>query len=100
MKKRLIPIATATAALCLALTPPALAAQKSGTATCPALVVGGISAYSIQGVRTQFMYLSVGTQEVAGFGQTRFDLDTNLKTAFWYASSNSLQSAKGYCMPG
>lgn len=72
---------------------------SSGAAQYPALVVGGISAYSEQRVPTNFMYMKVGSTIKSGTGRSRFDINTNLSRAFWYAESPSLRTADGFCDP-
>lgn len=97
-KKPLAALA-ASCVLTISLATPAAAASRSGTAQCPALVVGAISAYSEQRVPTNFMYLKVGSTVKSGTGHPRFDIDTSLSRAFWYAESASLRTAAGFCNP-
>ncbi|MDP9833039.1 hypothetical protein [Trueperella abortisuis] len=98
IKKAIIAF-SASLALALSVASPAAAASRSGTATCPARVVGGISAYSEQRTPSNYMYLKVGTVVKDGTGHSRLQIDTNYKRAFWYAQSESLRKAAGFCNP-
>lgn len=98
IRKTLIALSTSLA-LALSIAAPATAASRSGTATCPAGVAGGISAYSERRFPINYMYVKVGTSVKDRTGHDRLQIDTNLKTAFWYAQSPSLRKAAGYCNP-
>lgn len=100
MKKNVVSVSALAASFLLAVAPQAVAAEKYGTATCPPQVVGGVSAYSEQSVPSHFMYLSVGATEKSATGEWRLEIATKSRSAFWYASSDSLRTAKGYCKPG
>lgn len=100
MTKKVISASALAASLFLAVTPQAVAAAQHGNASCPSAVVGGVSAYSEQSVHNDFMYLSVGTSVKSGTGHWRMEVNTTNRSAFWYASSDSLRVAKGFCKPG
>lgn len=100
MKKEVLSVSAFVATMMLVVAPYAVAAEKYGTATCPAMVVGGVSAYSEQSVSNNFMYLTVGNTTKSGTGHWRMEVNTKNRSAFWYASSDSLRVAKGYCKPG
>ncbi len=77
----------------------AQSATYSGRATCPPLVVGGVSAEGYNSTPSIFMQVTVGNSVKNGTGHAFLKVQTNSRTANWSVTGDAVRSGTGYCEP-